>query len=561
MFLLLLFLFSPCFAYNIADDPVIVMKFHDPHEDPLQVAKQLHMEYLGPVSRFLPEYHRFSAKTEHFSRSTVLARAADKASWIEEQIGVQQHTRYAAPSDPLYSSQWHLGHINAKDVWDMGITGKDVNVAIVDDGLLHSHPDLQANYCPQYSHDFNQGDADPSPGIRDFHGTSCAGVVASVANNTHCGTGVAPGAGLVGERLIGGPSTDLQEALALSHQSDVVDIYSCSWGPRDDGRQLAGPGRLVRETLVQAAKHGRQGKGSIFVWASGNGYHVGGDSCAYDGYASSPYTIAIGAVDHTGKKAYYSEACSALMAVAPSSGSKKGITTVDVSTRGLGYNPNGECTADFGGTSSACPLAAGSIALVLEANPALTWRDVQLLIAKSSKVVDGTHGGWSTNSRRYRHNQWYGFGMIDAHAMVKLAKTWKNVPKQMGFSSGRILVNLAIPGDGKPACVSHKFSGSQINFVEHVLLRMKIRHRFRGQLRIRLKSPEDVVSILADQHVDANPNYPFSWLFTSVRHFGERVVNGDWHICVEDVITDNYSNGMFELFELVVYGHNEEGSR
>jgi hypothetical protein len=86
---------------------------------------------------------------------------------------------------------------------------------------------------------------------------------------------------------------------------------------------IAGPGRIVLETFAASAVHGRGGKGSIYVWASGNGAHVG-DSCAYDGYASSPYTIAVGAIDDSGKRSYYSEGCPALMCVAPSSGRKTG---------------------------------------------------------------------------------------------------------------------------------------------------------------------------------------------------------------------------------------------
>lgn len=59
---------------------------------------------------------------------------------------------------------------------------------------------------------------------------------------------------------------------------------------------------------------GRDGKGSIWVWSAGNG---GGnfDSCAADGYASSIYTIAVGAATGNGTQAVYDEACSGKMAV------------------------------------------------------------------------------------------------------------------------------------------------------------------------------------------------------------------------------------------------------
>jgi hypothetical protein len=262
-----------------------------------------------------------------------------------------------SPTDPLYGQQWHLPVIHASEAWSSGIKGKGVTIAIVDDGLQHSHDDLHGNYEPRFSRDYNDGDNDPSPGYSDNHGTSCAGVAAAIANNTHCGSGVAPLAKLVGRRLIAAPSTDYQEAMALSQDREHIDIFSNSWGPADTGMEMTGPGRLTLEALAQGARYGRQGKGSIFVWASGNGRHVG-DSCAYDGYASSPYTIAVGALDSNGKQAYYSEGCAALLCVTPSSGALK-ITTTDISTPGLGYDPSSECTNTFGGTSSAAPLAAG----------------------------------------------------------------------------------------------------------------------------------------------------------------------------------------------------------
>jgi subtilisin family serine protease len=480
----------------------------------------------------------------------------DKINWMEEQHYRVQYKR--DPSDPLYTQQWHLPHMEAKECWDIQVNGSGVTIAIVDDGLQHSHPDLHDNYAAHLSHDFNEGDDDPSPGVGDFHGTSCAGVAAAVANNTHCGCGVAPNATLVGIRLIAGPVTDLTEAAALSHNIQHIDIYSNSWGPNDDGMHMASPGRLVREALAHNVHAGRNGKGNIYVWASGNGGHLG-DSCAYDGYAQSPYTIAVGAVNKDQRQSYYSEGCAALMCVAPSSdrNPSSGIVTVDVNTPGQGYNPSGECTSRFGGTSSACPAVAGALALLLQVNPNVSWRDVQILIAKSSKAVATSDIDWSSNSRGFRHHHKYGFGLIQSRTLVELARTWTNVPEQKGYGSGLLRAQLAIPNDASIICVSHTFSGSGITFVEHVLVRISLKHPRRGQLRIRLKSPENVVSLLADVHGDTNADYPRpnGWLFTSVRHFGEQSADGDWRLCIEDAIADAYGNGLFETWDLSVFGH------
>lgn len=582
--LLLLLLLHGAAADAIPERTEYAIQFKDVSEDPQKFADARHLRYMGPILQ-LPGYHRFAnapaplgassdsgtplgVPNDSGAHSTSRDSGAgashfwvedpdQKVQWMERQIARQQHTRYAAPSDPLYNSQWHLSMAKVKEAWDGESTGKGVRIAIVDDGVQHAHPDLLRNYNPSLSHDYNEGDADPNPGPGNYHGTSCAGVALAQANNTHCGSGAAPDATLAGIRLIAAPTTDVDEALALSHRSDVMDIYSSSWGPVDDGATLAGPGRVTNEAFAMNVARGRGGKGSIYVWASGNGRHVG-DSCAYDGYASSPYTIAVGALDHSEKQAYYSEGCAALMCVAPSSGrdAQHGITTTDVNIPGQGYSPGQECTSKFGGTSSAAPLVAGIIALALQANPSLTWRDVQILLAKTSSPVDpsGINNDWSINERGFRHSERYGFGKIDARAMVTQAKTWSNVPIQRGFSSGYVRVALGIAGDGTPLRLVHTFSGSRIVFVEHVLLRVNIRHARRGQLRVRLKSPENVVSTLASVHPDAAPDYR-GWLFTSVRHFGEASADGDWQIAVEDLINDQYSNGLLEGFELAIFGH------
>lgn len=560
-------------ADQIPERSEYAVEFKNTQEDPLKFAEAKNLVYLGPILQ-LPGYHRFAqgintglgtgkagAKETRGERKSdarsflEIIDGDEKIHWSERQVARQQQTRYASPTDPLYEAQWHLDISRAKESWDLGVTGKGIKLAIVDDGVQHAHPDLAPNYNPVLSHDYNEGDADPSPGRGNYHGTACAGVALARANNTHCGVGMAPEATLAGIRLIAAPTTDVDEAMGLSHRSDVVDIYSSSWGPTDDGTTLAGPGRVTNEAFVMNVARGRNGKGNIYVWASGNGRHVG-DSCAYDGYASSPYTIAVGALDYSGKQAYYSEGCAALMCVAPSSGrdQQHSITTVDVNIPGQGYSPGQECTNKFGGTSSATPLVAGAIALALEANPVLTWRDVQLLVAKTSTPVDLADPGWSLNSRGYRHNERYGFGKVDALAMVTQAKTWVNVGIQRGFSSGYVRVALSIAGDGTPLQLAHTFSGSRITFVEHVLLRVNIRHARRGQLRVRLRSPEGVVSTLAGVHPDVAPDYK-GWLFTSVRHFGEASADGDWHIVAEDLINDQYSNGLLEGFELAIFGH------
>ncbi|KAL0984653.1 hypothetical protein UPYG_G00144780 [Umbra pygmaea] len=201
---------------------------------------------------------------------------------------------------------------------------------------------------------------DPMP-LRDEengHGTKCAGEVAMEANNSYCGVGIAFNARVGGIRLLDGKVTDSMEATSLTFNNDFIDMYVCCWGPRDDGQEMAGPGMLAQKALRLGTQKGRGGKGSIFVWASGNGGLMN-DHCGADGYVNSVFSIAIGAATHTGKPAFFSEPCPAVMAVTLTGDA---LPLVTVSNIGDG------CVNHFAGTSSAAPIAAGILALVLEAN-------------------------------------------------------------------------------------------------------------------------------------------------------------------------------------------------
>eukprot|EP00126_Sphaerothecum_destruens_P002713 Sdes_comp16135_c0_seq1m5379 len=189
-------------------------------------------------------------------------------------------------TDPLYPDQWHLHNarfpgkdMKILDVWTRGYTGHGIVISVIDDGLEHTHPDLHANFLSSCSYDFNFDSPDVTPRYKEAdgsstdinnHGTRCAGVIASVANNS-CGVGVAYNSKICGVKIIDGPPNDSMEAKAFSHAIDQVDIYSSSWGPNDDGATVEGPLQLARRSIELGVNHGRGGKGSIYIFASGNG--------------------------------------------------------------------------------------------------------------------------------------------------------------------------------------------------------------------------------------------------------------------------------------------------
>lgn len=236
-------------------------------------------------------------------------------------------------ADPIFQEQWHLfnpvqiGHdVNVTGLWLEGITGHNATVAIVDDGLDMYSNDLKPNYFADGSWDFNDQDAEPKPELSDDrHGTRCAGEVAAARNDV-CGVGVAYDSKIAGIRILSQPISDADEAEALMYKIQENQIYSCSWGPPDDGRSMEAPDVLIRRAMLKAVQEGRNGLGSIYVFASGNGA-LNGDNCNFDGYTNSIYSITVGAVDRTGQHPYYSELCSAQLVVTYSSGSGDAIVS------------------------------------------------------------------------------------------------------------------------------------------------------------------------------------------------------------------------------------------
>lgn len=483
-----------------------------------------------------------------------------------------QHQLRSLPNDSLVSRQWHLKHsgsavvgsdLEVEAAWNYpaaGIRGKGLRIGVVDDGLQTTHPDLSANVDTANDKDWNGGDADPSPSAGDNHGTACAGNAAARGDNGLGVSGTAPVATLVGMRLIAAAETDAQEAEAMTYLPDLIQIKTNSWGPADTGKVLEGPGPLTLAALQFAATTGRGGKGSILLWAGGNGGDVG-DNSNYDGYANSIYTLAIGATDSLGHRAYYSEPGSNLVVCAPSSGGAGtlGITTVDRSGTD-GYNrgstagelADADYTQTFGGTSSAAPTAAGVVALMLEKNPALGWRDVQeILIRTAAQPPSST--GWVTNAAGIPFHHDFGAGLIHAAAAVELAATWSNLLPQTSASSAQSALAVKIP-DNDAAGITRSFDLSASNLrVEQVALRLSASHNARGNLAITLTSPTGMISQLAEVHADANNDYA-DWSFSSVRHWGEKST-GVWTLKIADLSSYiNTTGGTLTAVELKVFG-------
>lgn len=356
----------------------------------------------------------------------------------------------------LFGAQWHLANtgqsqpfgdlpneratagedINVVQAWRSGIHGSNVTIAIVDDGVQGVHHGLQCGFDWDASYDFQYGRPQQQRLTEyDHHGTQCAGVAAGRDNST-CGVGVAFRARIAGLRLLVPRFSDGLAASGLVHALHRIDIYSNSWGPLDDGSTLE-RFPLSLNAIEHGVNHGRGSKGAIYIWAGGNGA-LTGDVSSYDELSSSRFTISVGSSDWSGHHSIYSESGANILVNAPSSNlvrpsssssssaNYKFISNIVTTDRlsWTGVSVHGDCSLSFGGTSGSCPIVAGVVALMLEANSALTWRDVQHVLVESARVRHIGDVSWSQNAAGKWYSPKFGFGRVDAGRAVQLSREW-----------------------------------------------------------------------------------------------------------------------------------------
>ncbi|KAF9435716.1 pheromone processing endoprotease [Entomortierella beljakovae] len=463
--------------------------------------------------------------------------------------------------DPGFQYQWHLHNtrerhdINVTGVWEQGINGTGVNVAIIDDGLDMDSEDLAPNFFKEGSWDFNDHTNLPKPRlIDDLHGTRCAGEIAS-AKNDLCGVGVAYGAKVAGLRILSGQITDVDEAAALNYRFQDNHIYSCSWGPPDDGRSMDAPKGVVKDAMLNGIKNGRSGLGSIYVFATGNGGSQD-DDCNFDGYTNSLYTLSIGAIDREQRHPYYSEACSAQLAVTYSNGGGSAIYTCDVGER--------RCYGQHGGTSAAAPIAAGMVALVLSVRPDLTWRDIQYLVMNTAIPISLEDNDWGKTASGRLFNHKFGYGSLDAYRLVEAAKTFKSLRPQTSLHPATIHVGKPIPQGGKGISSTFKVTKEAIEkksvrlgSLEHITVTVNIEHQRRGDVEVVLTSPNKIESRLGvrRRYDDAVTGF-VDWTFMTVKHWEENPI-GDWTLTVRDQSNPNFK-GKFIDWRIKFWGEKGE---
>ncbi|NXJ02119.1 FURIN protein, partial [Psophia crepitans] len=511
-----------------------------------------HFRHSGVVKRSL---------SPHQPRHSRLAREP-QVQWLEQQVAKRRAKRdvFMEPTDPKFPQQWYLvsagrgscaaglqppqfwGHGRGNGAALRGLCqppcpgGREAAWVLGPPTVAGAEP-----CAPRAASEHGWSCC------RCRHGTRCAGEVAAVANNGICGVGVAYNARIGGVRMLDGEVTDAVEAHSLGLNPNHIHIYSASWGPEDDGKTVDGPARLAEEAFFRGVSQGRGGLGSIFVWASGNGGREH-DSCNCDGYTNSIYTLSISSTTQYGNVPWYSEACSSTLATTYSSGNQneKQIVTTDLRQK---------CTESHTGTSASAPLAAGIIALTLEANKNLTWRDMQHLVVQTSKPAHLNANDWVTNGVGRKVSHSYGYGLLDAGAMVSLAKNWTTVGPQRKC----VIDVLTEPKDiGKRLEVRRKVDAclgkaNYISRLEHAQARLTLSYNRRGDLAIHLISPMGTRStLLASRPHDFSADGFNDWAFMTT-HSWDEDPSGEWVLEIENT-SDANNYGTLTKFTLVLYG-------
>jgi subtilisin family serine protease len=319
-------------------------------------------------------------------------------------------------NDQYFPNQWGLKNtgqycntsnidISAENAWNTTTGSSNIRIAVFDQGIKMDHPDLVNNiYGTGYD---AQTGTSPSV-VRGYHGTACAGIAGAQQNNTIGISGVAPNTKLM-SISINLSYSDTPQQLANGFNwawQNGADIISNSWGGY-------APSSIIDDAITTTLSEGRNGKGTIVVFSSGNENNT---SIRYPGN-SNPDILVVGAISPNGQR--------------------KSLTSCDGENWGSCYGAaldivapgvfiptttyTGSYMQDFNGTSSACPHVAGVAALVLSVNPDLKGLQVRNIIESTAQKVGGYN--YQTTSGR-PNGTWYqemGYGLVNAYAAVQCA--------------------------------------------------------------------------------------------------------------------------------------------
>lgn len=318
-------------------------------------------------------------------------------------------------SEPLYQEQWALhydkpfydayeiekdAHIHATKSMHSW-TGKGVKVAVIDMGLDENHEEYRNNIVKLINSADGSNNVKCTNSEECYHGSAVTGIIASNINGKGL-RGIAPDVEIVFIKLdLAGYIGDDEILNALEYaEKENVDIINNSWGTGE-----VSP--VVQEKIDEMAINGRNGKGIVFVFASGNkGKESNNDESMLQA------VIGVGSTDEENLRAVYSNFGEGLDVVAPG-GLSLGITTTYISDDEEHVNNymKAEDYEKFRGTSASAPIVAGAVALLLEKKFDLTREAVQNIIRNNTDKIGSVE---YVNGK----NNYYGYGKLNVDKMM-----------------------------------------------------------------------------------------------------------------------------------------------
>ncbi|XP_076113698.1 uncharacterized protein LOC143081959 [Mytilus galloprovincialis] len=475
-------------------------------------------------------------------------RGLKKISELQDTPVIRQQVCSVHVVDPNWHNQWYLNgsgiietDLNVLHAWRKCLNGTGITVAVVDDGIF-DHPDLKIDR----SLDANIQPAVPSTKV---HGTRVAGVIAAKRNN-ECGTGIAFEAKLADLRILTGssePESDSASATILTSSLDQIDIYSNSYIHPPVQAGLYPIGKEVLRALKKGTTEGRNGKGAIYVWSTGNGGHpLFPFGCAYEGFDNNPYVIPVAGVRFNYHKLTTGDSCSSIMVAAFTRESIDTDKLVETSDDIDG------CTGQFGRNSAAVPMVSGAIALVLQANPNLSYRDVMhLLVLSSNPNLSFNPNDFKENAVGKKVSKTFGFGLLDIGKLVDMAETWQNV-NELTVCRFRSNFSCSLSSNRTENVT---FETCKINSLEHVEVYFKVESPRSGQLKLDLLSSSGTISnIIPGRFLDLN-RMNMNMTVITVHFWGESSI-GKWTLMPGDISGNDLmlSNGTTLEWGLTFYG-------
>ena len=481
------------------------------------------------------------------------------------------------PTDSFLPYEWYLYDttgINVFRAWS-SYTGRGVRIAVFDWGIDSTNADLSSNVLTKLGRKASDLSNGGSPILSsDNHGTAVAGVIAAAANDYE-NIGVAFNSNLI-SIYDTGKISEIANALTYAQNFDILNN---SWGftakPSGDWAFTDNFSSTQFTSAATALKNlataGRGGLGTIVVQSAGNAFSLGDDTNLHN-FQNSRYIITVGATNYFGSSTSYSTPGASILVSAPG-GDGSGFTRILTTDRtGL----DGFQTSDYAfmsGTSFSSPIVAGVVALMLEANPLLGYRDVQEILAYSAKITDRVNNVWQYNGA----NDWnggglhfdafthdIGYGLVDASAAVRLAETWSKVAKtssnvyELNYSH---TTKIAIPdysvlkGAGS---ASDSIRVTKNMRIERIEISLDITHTYIGDLSVTLTSPNTGETSFLISRPGRGTQSPFGLSQDNIKFTVNTVLNwgenslGDWKLSVFD--SAQYSTGTLNSWAIKFIG-------